>query len=202
MFKSILSSSLLMLSLFVPYATFAMEQAPLAVVDFTFCRVQEKDVPLLRGWFKQPHVEHWWPTLNEGEDFFEEFIPRIRSKQTYPYLVLLNNKPMAYIQYYRLDQGNEKTGGTWLPEFPKNTLGIDQFIGEADCLGKGYGTEFIKKFIKYLAEALETTTSTIILDPEPENHAAIRCYEKVGFIKVNEALKTPYGVACLMRYDL
>lgn len=88
----------------------------------------------------------------------------------------------------------------WLPELPENTVGIDQFIGEVDCIGKGYGTLFIKEFIKHLQA--ENEGITVILDPDPENKAAIPCYEKVGFVTVGEyELPENRGLVVLMRYN-
>jgi len=61
---------------------------------------------------------------------------------------------------------------------------MDFVIGETDYLGKGYGTIIIKKFIEKIFA--ETKASKIIIDPDPNNIAAISCYEKVGFKKVKE----------------
>ena len=147
---------------------------------FSFKRVTQDDLSLLYKWFQGPHVKQWWPVPEKNEDFFNYFLPKIRSKDTFPFLVLMDNVPMGYIQYYYIDRALDKAG-SWLPPLPASTAGIDQFIGDADHIGKGYGTLLIKDFITYLTTILEPTITTIILDPTPDNHAAIRCYEKVGF---------------------
>lgn len=167
---------------------------------FSFERVTATDLPLLLSWFKEPHVQEWWPTPEDNEDFFNQFLIKIRSKDTLPYLVFLNETPIGYIQYYHINRTIEKAG-SWLPELPATTVGIDQFIGNSQHIGKGYGTQFIKSFITYLTSHLESSITTIIVDPEPENLAAIRCYEKVGFSTVG-IYETPYGPALLMRYDI
>lgn len=167
---------------------------------FTFKRVTEVDIPLLASWFKEPHVKEWWPTPAENEDFFNQFLIKIRSKDTFPYLAFMNGIPIGYIQYYYIDRRLEKAG-SWLPELPTTTVGTDQFIGNPQYIGKGYGTQLIKAFISYLTSVLEPSITTIIVDPEPKNIAAIRCYEKVGFYTVG-TYETPYGPALLMRYDI
>ncbi|HEX4069009.1 MAG TPA: GNAT family N-acetyltransferase [Candidatus Babeliales bacterium] len=65
---------------------------------------------------------------------------------------------------------------------------------------KGYGTLFIKQFINELTK-IEPWVTTVIVDPDPENVAAIRCYEKVGFIRVSvfDVLGDKH---LLMRYDI
>jgi RimJ/RimL family protein N-acetyltransferase len=166
--------------------------------NISFKKINDQDIPLLVSWFAQPHVSQWWPTPSEDE-LIEKFLERIRSKNTFGYLVRLNDKPIGYIQYYYIDRANQKTG-LWLPELPQGTVGIDQFIGDAAYVGKGYGTQLIKKFIAYL-KILEPQTTTIIVDPDPTNYAAIRCYEKVGFRKIG-IYETPWGHSLIMGYDI
>ncbi len=168
--------------------------------NFMFRRVTESDLPLLFTWFNEEHVKYWWPVPTQYENFFESFLARIRSKDTVPFLVFLHDAPLGYIQYYHIDRTLEKAGA-WLPELPPTTVGIDQFIGDATCIGKGYGTMFIKDFITYLTCTLEPSITTIIVDPDPENKAAIRCYEKVGFEHIG-VYEAPWGPAVLMRYDV
>ncbi len=169
---------------------------------FTFTPIEEKNFPslqsLLQKWFEMPHVEQWWPVPREGEDFFNSFLKRIRSG-TQPYLVLCNDIAIGYIQCYSVDL----TKSTWLPKLSDNKtgniIGIDQFIGEPDYLNKGIGTLFIKEFVKNLIA--KDKTLTIVVDPDPTNAAAIRCYEKVGFKKLGE-YQAPWGPALVMSYKL
>lgn len=164
--------------------------------NFSFKPLQQEDLPLLYQWFKEPHVSTWWPVPEEGEDFFNFFLLRIRSKDTFPFMVLLNQQPIGYIQYYKIDFEKH----TWMPKLPLDTLGIDQFIGDPVHIGKGYGTLFIKEFIKFMVDKTQNINLTVIVDPDPTNKAAIRCYEKVGFVAMGE-FKAPYGPALLMRYS-
>lgn len=165
---------------------------------FTFKKLIESDLPLLLHWFKEPHVQKWWPTPIENE-LLEKFLQRIRSKDTFGYVVFLDDQPIGYIQYYYIDRTNKKAGA-WLPPLPETTVGTDQFIGDPQYLGKGYGTLFIKEFINELKK-IEPTVTTVIVDPDPENAIAIRCYEKVGFVKIG-IFDVPEGKHLLMRYDI
>ena len=164
---------------------------------FVFEKLEKKHTLLLFAWLDKPHVKKWWPVVEKDEKI-EDFLKRIRSKDTFGYMVKLDEKLIGYIQYYYVDRTNEKTG-SWLPELPKTTIGTDQFIGDSNYLHKGHGTRFIKEFIKYLS-TIEPQVSTIIVDPDPTNLAAIRCYEKVGFKKM-DVYSAPWGPAFLMRYD-
>ncbi|KKR96628.1 MAG: Aminoglycoside 6'-N-acetyltransferase type Ib-cr, AAC(6')-Ib-cr4 [candidate division TM6 bacterium GW2011_GWE2_41_16] len=165
---------------------------------FTFTLITQDNFaslqPLLLSWFNMPHVEQWWPVPKDNEAFFESFLKRIRSDAR-PYLVLCNSSPIGYIQTYTIDTA---TTHAWLPKLPGTLIGIDQFIGEPDYLHKGFGTLFIKEFIKQLENTDKNIT--VIVDPEPINLAAIRCYEKIGFKKIGE-YQAPWGPALLMIYN-
>jgi RimJ/RimL family protein N-acetyltransferase len=170
---------------------------PTAMNAFIFKKLTQTDFPILFPWFDEPHVRQWWPTPEKGE-LLSNFLKRIRSNSTFGYIVLLNDIPLGYIQYYYIDQG-EKTGA-YLPSFESKAIGIDQFIGSPYYIGKGYGTQMIQEFIQYVLTQ-EPDIRTIIVDPSPENYAAIRCYEKVGFKKV-KYIETSYGLSLLMVYEI
>ena len=159
--------------------------------QFSFKSLTKQDVPLLLTWFKEPHVQKWWPTPKKDEDFFDHFLKRIRSKDTFAYLVLLDNEPIGYIQYYLID----KQKSSWLPELLPNTVGTDQFIGKPGLIGKGLGSQFIKEFIETIL--FTENIDAVIVDPDPTNKAAIRCYEKINFTLLGE-FQAPWGPAQVM----
>ncbi len=171
---------------------------PLYHEKISFKKLTQEHVPLLITWFSEPHVRRWWPIL-EKDEVVEHFLKRIRSKDTFGYIVTLKDTPIGYIQYYYIDPTGEKTGKC-LPKLPTTTVGTDQFIGDPLYINKGVGTRMIKEFITYLGR-IEPNITTLIVDPEPTNYAAIRCYEKVGFKRVG-VYKTPWGSSLLMRYDI
>ena len=177
---------------------YGMDYEKASVMNFTFRQVTKEDLDVVCPWFKEPHVKQWWPVPLEGEDFFKSFIKRIRMG-TVPYIVLLDNKPIAYIQTYPISQQRDEKK-SWLPLLPDNTIGTDQFIGPSDYVGKGFGALMLKEFITYL-RTNNTNITTIVVDPDPANQAAIKCYEKVGFKKIGE-FQAPWGRALLMRYDV
>ena len=163
----------------------------------SFKKLTKEDVPLLVRWFSHPHVHKWWPILEQGE-VIDHFLKRIRSKDTFGFIVYFDDEPIGYIQYYYINPEGEKSG-KYLPTLPPHTIGTDQFIGDPDYIGKGVGTKMIKAFIEYLRK-IEPNTTTLIVDPEPANAVAIRCYEKVGFER-GGIYETAHGSCLLMRYD-
>lgn len=189
---------ILLLSFFI-LGTHAMDNNKLPIYSyFSFKKLTQSDWPLMLKWFKEAHVEQWWPTP-EKDELMSYFLEKIRSKNTFGFIVFLNTIPIGYIQYYYLDRTKDEAGALW-PALPDTTVGIDQFIGDPEYLHKGYGTAFIKQFIAELS-TLEQNITTIVLDTNPENKAALKCYEKVGFVPIYRYTHQ-WGESILMKYDL
>lgn len=157
-----------------------------------FSSLQEHHIPLLRKWLKEPHVAEFWQETEDEEKFRDKFLGKLPERGVSAFVILVDSKLIGYIQYYDAC----KVGGGWWPDAEEGTFGIDQFIGDPDMVGKGLGTEIIKRFVENIF--LLSKVSQIITDPEPMNKRAIRAYEKVGFKSIGE-IKTPGGAALLMR---
>jgi aminoglycoside 6'-N-acetyltransferase len=154
---------------------------------FRFRPLTSDDYPLMLEWLSKEHVKHWW---NDGDDTLEKVAAHYGRADDVERFVLVETlesveKPIGYFQYY-FDS--------------KKVIGIDQFIGEANYLGRGVGERTIKMFVEMIAEKHQP--SAVILDPSPDNKRAIRCYEKVGF-KHYETKKCANGdSAYMMRLDI
>lgn len=123
----------------------------------------------------------------------EKYLPRIAGEDAaHPFIASLDGEPIGYIQSYRawIVEG-------WYPDHPgPGVWGIDQFLADGGRLGQGLGTAIVSQFVERLFRDPEVTE--VRLDPHPDNHRAIRCYEKAGFVRGGEIL-TPDGRALLMR---
>jgi aminoglycoside 6'-N-acetyltransferase len=106
--------------------------------------------------------------------------------------VASDRRPFAYLQCYNLSDWNTGFG----PQ-PDGTRGLDQFIGEADMLGRGHGSAFIRAFAERL---LAQGTPRVVIDPDPDNARAIRAYARAGFSN-DRIVNTPDGPALLMVRD-
>ena len=82
-----------------------------------------------------------------------------------------------------LNEGDRAIGSVYVRdidhEHKKAEYGI--FIGETDCLGKGYGTEAAELMAEYVFEYLEI--HKLMLRVYADNERAIKSYEKAGFVK-------------------
>jgi aminoglycoside 6'-N-acetyltransferase len=105
------------------------------------------------------------------------------------FIVSLDGRPFGYIQSYALSTWNQGFG-----EHPAKTRGIDQFIGEPDMIGRGHGSNFIRRFVD---ELLRDGIPRVVTDPDPRNARAVRAYERAGFQR-QRMVDTPDGPALLM----
>lgn len=160
--------------------------------QFSFRRLQEENLDLLCTWLNKPHVKEWWNDKLSNDVIKTKYRERVRDDFVVPFIAYLKDKPIGFIQYYHAD----KVGNGWWPDEIAGTVGIDQFIGEEDYIGKGLGTSMIGEFIDNLFS--NPNIKKIITDVDNKNKRAIHCYEKVGFTFVKELL-TPDGLANLMQ---
>jgi len=167
--------------------------------DIVLRLMEDVDLPMLQAWIKRPHVREWWAG-EEADLPFEAFraiyLPRVMAEESVtPYIAMLDGGPVGYAQsYVAMGSG----GGWWEGENDPGVRGIDQFLAEATDLNKGLGTRMVKALVARLFR--DPAVTRIQTDPAPENHRAIRCYEKAGFLAVR-TITTPDGPALYMIQD-
>lgn len=147
-------------------------------------RVTRTDLPLLASWRAQDHVRRWWGSPEPDADALSE--PRVAS-----WIVERRGAPLAFIQDYAV--------ADWPPhhfdDLPAGSRGLDLYIGDAAALGLGHGHRLLRQHVETLFGA---GVPAIGIDPHPDNHRAIRCFEKAGFAIVSEPMETRWGRAILM----
>jgi aminoglycoside 6'-N-acetyltransferase-1b/aminoglycoside 6'-N-acetyltransferase-2 len=156
----------------------------------------EQDLPMLHDWLNRPHIVEWWggeeerPTL---EDVLEHYLPRVLAEESVtPYIAMLGEEPIGYAQsYVALEIGD----GWWEDETDPGVRGIDQSLANHTQLTKGLGTQLVQALVALLFS--DPTVTKIQTDPAPNNHRAIRCYEKAGFVQ-QRIVTTPDGPAVYM----
>lgn len=128
------------------------------------------DIALLRHWGEQPHVLeatdddwHWEEELGRALDWREQLIAE------------LDGRPIGYVEIVDPARDEEHYWG----DCPPNLRSIDIWIGEADALGRGYGTEMMEQSLARCFAAPEV--EAVIIDPLASNVRAQRFYERLGF---------------------
>jgi aminoglycoside 6'-N-acetyltransferase len=155
---------------------------------YVFQPMTADDMPLVRRWLAEPHVAEWWHDP-EALAFRGGNLDHPDLAQ---FIVGLAGRPFAYLECFQIGDWHKSFG----PQ-PVGTCGLDQFIGEADMLGCGHGSAFVRAFIDRL---FARGVPRIMIDPSPDNLRAIRAYEKAGFVPQHEIV-APDGPALLMIRD-
>nr|WP_272213413.1 GNAT family N-acetyltransferase [Marinicella sp. W31]MDC2879368.1 GNAT family N-acetyltransferase [Marinicella sp. W31] len=152
----------------------------------------ESDLELMGHWLQEPHVAKWW---ERAEKQVEQMRSHIDDPTVSPFVVLLDDVPFGYIQLCDLDGERDKE--PTLDSQPAGTFGLDQFIGPPDMIGRGFGPRFVSAMAE---RALNNDAKRVLVDPRPENVAAIRAFEKAGFVRLGTFSMTS-GPALLMARD-
>jgi AacA4 family aminoglycoside N(6')-acetyltransferase len=164
--------------------------------SLTLRQMTDGDLTMLHGWLNLPHVAEWWgvgeapPSLKDIQHEYSS--NSLKSELVTAYIATLDNEPIGFAQSY---VAFGRADGWWKEVTDPGTRGIDQFLALPSQLNQGVGT----KLVLTLCETLfsDPSVTQIQTDPDPNNHRAIRCYEKAGFVQQKVVL-TPDGTAMYM----
>ncbi|HKQ27752.1 MAG TPA: GNAT family N-acetyltransferase [Burkholderiales bacterium] len=156
----------------------------------TFRALTNSDLPMIYQWIQRPHVAEWWHEPTSYAELERHYI--IERSSTRAYIAMLEGEPIGFIQsYVAMDSGD----GWWEEERDPGVRGIDQFLANAEQLGRGVGTGMVSAFVAQLFQ--DPAVTKVQTDPSPTNERAIRCYRRAGFV-VEREVTTPDGPALLM----
>lgn len=166
---------------------------------YGFRPMTEADLPLVLDWPAQPHVRQWWP---EDAGIEAELREGLRAPWMRYFLLTADCAPFGFLQAYDIWLEPElEPGSAWAGFYrdvaPRGSVGIDQFIGPAEMVGKGHGSAAIRQLVDHL---LADGAPRVVTDPSPDNPRAVRAYEKAGFRPLG-VRDTPDGPALLMVRD-
>ncbi len=133
-----------------------------------------EDLPLLQRWDEQPHVIEsdpnddwgWEHELTQEHDWREQLVATV------------NGRPVGFIQI--IDPAREETH--YWGDCGPNLRAIDIWIGEAEDLGKGYGTVMMQLALDRCFA--DPSVEAVVIDPLFDNVRARRFYERLGFVFV------------------
>ncbi|WAM34488.1 GNAT family N-acetyltransferase [Caldicellulosiruptor morganii] len=129
------------------------------------------DLKYLQKWSNDPEVAFWARGVKDvsytsAGEFRRWYYSRSNSSIKRFIVETKDKKPIGSISYRDYDPVNKVV-----------VLGIH--IGEKEYWGKGFGTDAIKAFVKYLFATLDI--NRIELDTFDDNIRAIKAYQKCGF---------------------
>lgn len=172
---------------------------PLVERTLHFRRLTADDLPLLHEWLQREHVRRWWTDRETYEDVVEHYLPAIDGREpTELYLIVLDGRAVGFIQAYLAADNPEWEA---LVQAEPEVAGVDLFIAEEELTGRGLGTEVLRRFVREIVFAAPATTACLA-DPDAENTASLRAFEKAGFRRVRDFLDPGEGrTHTLMRLD-
>lgn len=150
----------------------------------SFEQLSRDHFSLLLKWLNKSHVKKWWDqdivyTYEIIEEKYSSYTEGYKlensiKKPISAFIIYLDDKPIGYIQIYNTyDFMRTKS----LKDLPRSLGSVDFFIGEEEYLRRGIGVEILKVFDYQNFEY-------ILVDPDINNIAAIKTYEKAGFKKI------------------
>lgn len=137
------------------------------------------DASLLERWARQPHVisattdDPAAERAFEGAHWPDELAAQDEHNQ---YLIAeFNGRPIGAMQM--IDPHQEKTH--YWGEIQPNLRALDIWIGEPDCLGKGYGAVMMR--LAFQLCFADPAVTAIVIDPLTSNVRAHKFYQRLGF---------------------
>jgi aminoglycoside 6'-N-acetyltransferase len=147
-------------------------------VRIGFRPLTASDLPLLHEWLQREHVQLWWTDRETYDEVVQHYLPEIEgSKPTDPYLILLDDRPGGFIQTYRVSDYPEYRE---LVAVEEGVAGVDLLIGEPELTGRGFGSEALQSFVRDVVFS-DPEIHACIADPDAENLASLRAFERAGF---------------------
>jgi aminoglycoside 6'-N-acetyltransferase len=136
------------------------------------------DLPLLYEWLQREHVQRWWTDRETYDAVVEHYLPAIEgSKPTDVYLILSDDRPAGFIQTYRVSDYPEYCE---LVAVGEGVAGVDLFVAELEMTGRGFGSEALRRFVADIVFS-DPGIHACVADPDAENLASLRAFEKAGF---------------------
>ncbi len=133
--------------------------------------VEEGDLSLFLRWLNDPDVNYWLArsdraelTLEAEREWYEEM--RGDPARVVWCIETEEGRPIGNLGLHAIDETHGRA-----------TLGV--VIGEEERWGQGYGTEAIRRALRYGFQ--ELGLRRVDLEVDEDNLRGIRCYEKCGF---------------------
>lgn len=149
------------------------QKAPLCLTHISLRPVTQGDLDRIRAWLRQPEIETWWGPASATA---AEVQIALQSASAVCRIIEANGEAVGYC--HAIDAA---LWGDDLPEdLEPGTWDLDLFIASAAYRGQGVG---LKALDLLKSEVFSTTLATAVcVFASIRNEAAVRAYEKAGFV--------------------
>jgi ribosomal-protein-alanine N-acetyltransferase len=133
---------------------------------------RKEDIAVLKRFALHPQVRKWWYGKSERvtisflkNEWRGYFGGKVDRKDGRAFRIMAEGDIIGFINHNEIEESNKTS--------------IDIMIGSTKHLGKGYGTDAIRRFLKYLFSTLKLRR--VYIKPVAKNARAIAAYQKAGF---------------------
>jgi aminoglycoside 6'-N-acetyltransferase len=152
--------------------------------SISFHPLDETHFSLIHRWFNQLHVQKFYSfrswTLEEVE---KKLTPYLRNeKGIQAFIIYFGKMPFGYIQSCPIKE-HPWEDQALSDDIVQEAAGVDLFIGEEALLYQGFGQQIIESFLK---EHVWPYYRYCLTDPDIQNEASMRLFQKCGFRKHKE----------------
>lgn len=155
-----------------------------------FRPLREEDVRLLHEWLQRPHVARWWDERTSYEEVADHYLPSIEgTNPTELYAIVVDGRDVGFIQLYLTRNEPECAAEMGVGD---DLAGVDLFIADESLTGQGLGTEVLRRFTRDVVFARHDVVGCVA-DPDMDNAASLRAFEKAGYRRVGEFVASEDG---------
>ena len=139
--------------------------------DYALRAFTAADLPMMADWLATPALRQWWGDPAEELALIAEDLNNPLMDQQ---IASLNGQPFGYLQSYPC----QAWGAPQFRDQPEGACSMDTCIGVPGLLGRGNGTAMVRLYAQTL---VGTGAARVLIDPDPSNERAVRCYRRAGF---------------------
>lgn len=151
-----------------------------------------KDVELLAGWLRKPHVSRWW---GDPEELLAAVLERPVGGDDA--LIAFDGTPVGYVRWQLVSRSELEAA--CIVEIPDGAIDIDIAIGDEALVGRGIGPAALTQAV---ARILETgRPPMIVMGTSVDNGSALRAFAKAGFRPMRQFDDPQYGRFWLLRHE-
>ena len=152
-------------------------------MEVGFRPLRDADLPLVHEWLGREHVRRWWGERGDLQRTIDHYGPSLDGRDpTDLYAILVGGRDAGMIQTYIVADYPDYAALVGVGE---DVAGLDLFLGEDELLGRGLGTEIIRRFVSEVVWS-RAAAHACVADPDVENISSLRAFEKAGFRRVGE----------------
>ena len=140
--------------------------------NYTFRRLTEADLPLMRRWLDLPHVKAWWP---HGDQQIELMRQDMHNPEIDMSVVNLINHPFAYVH----DHDSRSFGMPEYSDLPHGARVIATFVGDHDFMGQGHATGYVEARVRDLRKRFPLVATGV----DTTDTRSIGIFTQAGFMR-------------------